>query len=82
MKGAYGSSYVRFLPSNYFSEKIETDQIHIGKGPVIFKNYWKLEKKNPKNHFETNHDESPYRECDYIFKKIKLEPISWFQETK
>ena len=42
MSKAYGSSYIRFLPSNYFSEKIETDQIQIGKGPVVFKNYWKL----------------------------------------
>ena len=42
MSGAYGSSYIRFLPSNYFSEKIETDQIQIGKGPSVFKNYWKL----------------------------------------
>ena len=45
MKGAYGSSYVRFLPSNYFSEKIETDQIHIGKEPLVFKNYWKRKNK-------------------------------------
>ena len=42
MSGAYGSAYIRFLPSNYFSEKIETDQIQIGKGPVVFKNDGKL----------------------------------------
>ena len=42
MSGVYGWSSKRFLPSKYFSEKIETDQIQIGKGPVVFKNYWKL----------------------------------------
>ena len=45
MSGGHGSSYMRFSPSNYFSEKIETDQIHIGKGSLVFKNYWKLKNK-------------------------------------
>ena len=68
MSGAYWSSYIRFLPSNYFSEKIETDQIFIGKGPEVFKTYWTL-KNNLTNHFRTNHDESPSRKCDYKFEK-------------
>ena len=71
MSGTCRWTYIRFLPSKYFSKKIETSQILIGKGPLVFKTYRELKTILIflKNHIVTKNDERPQREFDFQIKK-------------